>query len=93
MTSTVLKIRSRVRRRRTLVVASVLLAVAFVAALSLSIGDYPLAPADLLRTLAGGGDRVESYVVFQVRAPRLSMAILVGAALGAAGGLLQSLLG
>ncbi|HEX5857333.1 MAG TPA: iron chelate uptake ABC transporter family permease subunit [Microbacterium sp.] len=81
------------RRRRTLVVASVLLAVAFVAALSLSIGDYPLAPADLLRTLAGGGDRVESYVVFQVRAPRLAMAILVGAALGAAGGLLQSLLG
>ena len=74
-------------------VASVLLAVVVVAMLSLSIGDYPIAPADLWRTLWGGGDRVESYVVFQVRAPRLAMALLVGAALGAAGGLLQSLLG
>lgn len=93
MTSSVLEIQSLVRRRRTTVVASVLLAVLGVAMLSLSIGDYPIAPADLWRTLRGGGERVESYVVFQVRAPRLVMALLVGAALGAAGGLLQSLLG
>jgi len=93
VTSPVLEIRSLVRRRRTTVVVSVLLAVLAVAMLSLSIGDYPIPPADLWRTLWGGGERVESYVVFQVRAPRLIMALLVGAALGAAGGLLQSLLG
>jgi iron complex transport system permease protein len=93
VTSPVLAIRTRVRRRRTLVVVSVLVAVAAVAVISFSIGDYPLAPADLWRTLSGGGSRVESYVVFQVRAPRLAMAVLVGAALGMAGGLLQSLLG
>lgn len=92
-TSAVLEIRSRVRRRRTLVVASALLAVVVVATVSLSIGDYAIAPAELWRTLWGGGDRAQTYVVFQVRAPRLAMALLVGAALGAAGSLLQSLLG
>lgn len=92
MTSAVLEIRTRVRRRRAIVVTGVLVAVVVVAVVSLSIGDYPIAPADLWRTLWGGGDRAQSYVVFQVRTPRLIMALLVGAALGAAGALLQSLL-
>ncbi|MCW3494401.1 FecCD family ABC transporter permease [Microbacterium sp. SSM24] len=92
MTSPVLEIRARARRRRTLVVGGVLLAVAILAIVSLSMGDYPISPADVWITLWGGGDRPQSFVVFQVRLPRLAMAVLVGAALGAAGGLLQSLL-
>lgn len=47
MTASVLEIRARVRRRRRLIVASVLLTVVVVAMVSLSIGDYPIAPADL----------------------------------------------
>ncbi len=92
MTPSVQDVRARVGRRRGLVVLSVVAAVIAVAAVSLSIGDYAITPGDLWRTLWGGGDRVQSYVVFQVRAPRLAMALLVGAALGAAGAILQSLL-
>ncbi len=92
MTSSVIEIRRRVARRRVVVVAGVLLVVLAVAVLSFSLGDYPIAPADLWRTLWGGGDRAQSYVVFQVRAPRLAMALLAGMALGAAGALLQALL-
>ncbi|WP_318247097.1 FecCD family ABC transporter permease [Microbacterium gallinarum] len=92
MTASVLEVRARVSRRRSLVVSAVLAALLLLAMLSLSIGDYPIAPADVWTTLWGGGDRVQSYVIFQVRAPRLVMALVVGAALGAAGGLLQSLL-
>ncbi len=92
MTSSVLEIRARVRRRRAVVVGAALLAVAIVAVVSLSLGDYPIPPADLWRTLWGGGERAQAYVVFQVRMPRLAMALLVGAALGVAGALLQSLL-
>jgi iron complex transport system permease protein len=88
----VIQIRTRVRRRRTLVLAGVLTVVVVVAVLSLSIGDYPIPPADVWQTLWGAGDRAESYVIFQVRLPRLAMALVVGAALGAAGALLQSLL-
>jgi len=93
VTASVLEIRARVRRRRSIVVSAVLLAVVVVAVVSLSMGDYAIAPADLWRTLWGGGDRAQTYVVFQVRAPRVVMALLVGASLGAAGALLQSLLG
>ncbi|MDY0909889.1 FecCD family ABC transporter permease [Microbacterium sp. CFBP9034] len=93
MTSSVLEIRSRVGRRRTLVVTAALIGALAIAIVSLSVGDYPIALPDLWRTLWGGGDRAQSYVVFQVRAPRLAMALLVGASLGAAGALLQSLLG
>lgn len=85
-------VRARVRRRRLVVAAGVALAVVLVTAFSLSIGDYALSPADLWRTLWGGGSRVEEYVVFQVRAPRVAMALLVGACLGVAGAMLQSLL-
>ncbi|MDQ1128427.1 iron chelate uptake ABC transporter family permease subunit [Microbacterium sp. SORGH_AS_0888] len=85
-------VRGRARRRRLLVVSGVLLLGAVVAAASLSLGDYPLPPADLWRTLWGGGERIQSYVVFQVRLPRLLMALLVGACLAVAGALLQTLL-
>ncbi|WP_439593178.1 FecCD family ABC transporter permease [Microbacterium sp.] len=88
----VVEIRAHVRRRRLLVVLVVLVALLAVAVVSLSAGQYAIAPADLWRTLWGGGDRAQSYVVFQVRMPRLAMAVVVGAALGIAGALLQSLL-
>ena len=71
MTASVLEVRARVSRRRSLVVSAVLAALLLLAMLSLSIGDYPIAPADVWTTLWGGGDRVQSYVIFQVRAPRL----------------------
>lgn len=92
MTVSVQAIRHRVARRRGAVVAAVLSCVLIAAIVSLSVGDYAIGPAELWQTLLGGGDRVQSYIVFQVRAPRLVMALLVGAALGAAGALLQSLL-
>lgn len=85
-------VRARVARRRATVVLAVVGAVLVVSLVTLSVGDYAIAPADLWRTLTGGGSRLESYVVFQVRAPRLVMALLVGACLGIAGALLQSLL-
>jgi len=91
--SPVAAVRARVRRRRAIVVGTALLLVVVLAVAALSIGDYPMAPADVWTTLWGGGDRVQSYVIFQVRAPRLAMALLVGAALGLAGALLQTLLG
>ncbi len=85
-------VRRRTRRRTLWVLGIVGLVALATAVLSLSIGDYPLSPAQLWRTLWGGGERVEEYVVFQVRMPRLAMAVVVGAALGVAGALLQSLL-
>lgn len=90
--SVVETVRRRAATRRRWVVATCAAVAVGVAVVALSMGDFPLSPAQLVRTVTGGGERVEQYVVFQVRMPRMAMGLLAGAALGAAGALLQSLL-
>ncbi|MCP3784856.1 iron chelate uptake ABC transporter family permease subunit [Micromonospora sp. A3M-1-15] len=79
-------------RPRALVVglAGTLLALAL-AVLAVGAGDYPIAPADVLRVLAGGGSPAERFIVTELRLPRLVTALAVGAALGLAGAVFQSL--
>ncbi|SDH30085.1 FecCD family ABC transporter permease [Microbacterium pygmaeum] len=86
-------VRRRARRRKTIVLSCAIAVAVVLAVLALSLGDYPLSPAQLWQTMWGGGSRAESYVLFQVRMPRLMMALVAGAALGVAGALLQGLLG
>ncbi|MGC3864258.1 FecCD family ABC transporter permease [Micromonospora chersina] len=79
-------------RPRALVVglAGTLLALTL-AVLAVGAGDYPIAPADVLRVLAGGGSPAERFIVTELRLPRLVTALAVGAALGLAGAVFQSL--
>ncbi|WP_433280100.1 FecCD family ABC transporter permease [Micromonospora sp. CA-244673] len=79
-------------RPRALVVglAGAILALAL-AVLAVGAGDYPIAPADVLRVLAGGGSPADRFIVTELRLPRLVTALAVGAALGLAGAVFQSL--
>ena len=70
------------------VLVSALAAGAF--ALNIAHGDYPLNIADVVRILAGNGTRIEHKVVFELRMGRAVTALAVGAALGCAGALTQS---
>jgi iron complex transport system permease protein len=79
-------------RRHGIVLGALGLVVLAAVVTTLMAGQYPLTPAQVWAALTGSGSRVEAYVVLQVRLPRLLMALLVGAALGVAGALLQSLL-
>lgn len=54
-------------------------------------GDYPIGFADAVRTLLGDGTVAQDYVVRELRLPRVLVALLVGAALGLAGAVFQSL--
>jgi iron complex transport system permease protein len=85
---------SRARRsRRYVVVVAVLAAVALViAAVSLCVGAYSLSVPDVIRTLLGGGEGRESFVVLQLRAPRLVLGILAAVCFAVAGALFQTLL-
>lgn len=83
--------RNAARRARTVGVVLGAIAVALGVA-ALAIGDFPMTLGQIWDVLLGGGDRAQQYVVLQVRLPRLTMALLAGAALGVAGALLQSLL-
>ncbi|GAA4664358.1 iron chelate uptake ABC transporter family permease subunit [Streptomyces chumphonensis] len=62
-----------------------------VAVVAVGSGEYPLPPADVLRTIAGQGHPADAFVVNDVRLPRVVTGLLVGAALGTAGALFQSL--
>jgi len=58
---------------------------------ALGSGDYPMGPADVLRTLGGDGTPAEQFIVNELRLPRLVTALLVGAALALSGTIFQSL--
>jgi iron complex transport system permease protein len=59
---------------------------------ALAFGPVWLDPAQLWRVMIGGADPVARAIVLDVRAPRVALALLVGAALGMSGGVLQGAL-
>ncbi len=82
-------------RTRRLAAAYIALAaaVAVLFALNLFWGSVSLAPGAVLTALLGkGGDALAGNIILQLRLPRAVMAALLGAALSAAGYLLQTFL-
>jgi iron complex transport system permease protein len=71
--------------------AGLLAACVLVGGATLVTGSVSLGPGEVLDALLGRGSGVAGFVVVDLRLPRLVMALLVGAALGAAGAIFQSL--
>lgn len=77
---------------RVLAVLLVLLSIiATLTALSMLSGQYPIALAEVLGALAGHGEPMLRMIVVEWRLPRVALAVLLGAALGASGAIFQSL--
>jgi len=66
-------------------------ALALLALAALMIGPYQLSPGQVLGALIGTGNAQAEIVVWNVRLPRVAAALLVGAALAAAGASYQAL--
>ncbi|WP_243726156.1 FecCD family ABC transporter permease [Actinomadura rubrisoli] len=81
----------RFRPRALVVAALCLLAALCMGVLLIGSGDFPMSPADVVRTLAGQGSPADSLIVNQIRLPRVVTGLAVGAALGLAGAIFQSL--
>jgi len=61
-------------------------------AVDLSVGDFPIPLGEVIRTLFGAGDDAgQRFVVMELRLPQTAVAVAVGAALGLAGALTQTL--
>ena len=58
---------------------------------ALGIGPAWLSPAEVVRTLLGGGEEVSRTIVLDIRLPRIVLAALVGCALGVSGAAMQGL--
>ena len=82
------------RRRRTVLVCAVLVAAVLALAwLSLVWGGRTGDTLDYLAGLLGTGEGGGEFTIGRLRLPRVALAVLVGAALGIAGGIFQSVLG
>ncbi|SDF79228.1 iron complex transport system permease protein [Lentzea fradiae] len=72
---------------------TVLLAAAtfLVFCVSISVGDFTIGLDAVLRTLAGQGERVDEFVIMDLRMPRALVGLIAGIALGVSGALTQSI--
>lgn len=73
---------------RLLLISLLLLASA---GLSLSLGSFPTPPMQVLRALIAPQSSDIAFIIWELRLPRIVLAILVGAALAIAGAILQSI--
>lgn len=81
--------RTRASRRRPLVLAGLLGALAVTVLLSVTIGAKPVPPADVWHALTGPTGTENDIVIRSLRIPRTAVGVLAGIALGVAGALMQ----
>ncbi|MFD4632836.1 FecCD family ABC transporter permease [Streptomyces sp. NPDC058284] len=79
--------------RPWLVLVTLLLAAAtfLVFCLSISIGDFPIGMSRVMATLVGHGERVDEFIIMDLRMPRALAGLVVGIALGVSGAITQSI--
>ncbi|MEU8796439.1 iron ABC transporter permease [Spirillospora sp. NPDC048819] len=75
------------------VLVALLLAAAtfLVFCLSIGAGDFPIALPRVIATIFGGGERVDKFVIMDLRMPRALAGLVVGIALGTSGAITQSI--
>ncbi|MEH2049971.1 FecCD family ABC transporter permease [Nostoc sp.] len=80
-------------QRVTRVLLVVLLVTLAVLGMSLSLGNYPIPPADIVKAVLGlpTQDPESPFVVVTLRLPRVLISWLIGVGLGVAGAILQGL--
>src|SRR5881394_289385 len=79
-------------RRRSGVLAGLLVLVLLLALLSLGIGPVRLSPLTIIEALFGAGSDVHQVIVREIRLPRTILGFAIGAILGLSGAALQGLL-
>ncbi|MBE0399370.1 iron ABC transporter permease [Halomonas sp. FME1] len=75
--------------KSTVLLLSLLLAAS--AGLSLCLGSFPTPPLEVLGALTAPQNSDITFIIWELRLPRIVLAILVGAALAMAGAILQSI--
>src|SRR5213596_1877147 len=79
-------------RRRSGVLAGLLILLVLLALISLGVGPVRLSPVAVVDALFGGGSDVAQVIVREIRLPRTILAVAIGAILGLSGAALQGLL-
>ncbi|MFK0245366.1 FecCD family ABC transporter permease [Amycolatopsis azurea] len=82
----------RLDRRSVVVCLLLSLAIACIAVLALMTGSYLFSPGQVVSALTGGQTGLVHDIVVEWRLPRVTAALVFGAALGASGAIFQSML-
>ncbi|MGN7409422.1 FecCD family ABC transporter permease [Sporosarcina sp. SAFN-010] len=59
--------------------------------ISLNVGRYSIPPMEVLQTLMGNGSKKQNIVLFDLRLPRMIIAVLMGMGLAVSGAVLQGI--
>jgi iron complex transport system permease protein len=81
----------RKRKRTVFVLTALAVAIVLTFIVSMNTGLIRLSPADLLRTLSGGGTERQNLILFDFRLPRIVISVLIGMGLAISGAVLQAL--
>jgi iron complex transport system permease protein len=81
----------RIRLRGVVATVAIVLLALCLGILAVCLGDFFVAPSDVIAALVGVGTPKNTLVVVEWRLPRVLLALVFGAALGAAGAIFQSL--
>lgn len=79
-----------IQKNKSIGVVCILLLLATVM-LSLMLGSYSMSPREVIQTILGNGNKLQNFTIFQVRLPRITLAIIVASALGVSGSILQTI--
>src|ERR1700720_2011866 len=79
-------------RRRSGLMAGLVVLVALLVLVSLGVGPVRLSPVSVIDALFGGGSDVQQVIVREIRLPRAILGLAIGAILGLSGAALQGLL-
>lgn len=90
------QIRHQLAGRRRMVTTSLLVLLAILFAAALYLGDFPVAPADVVRSLlsplTGEVNKGVDFIVLNVRLPRAALAVLTGPSFALSGIIFQTIL-
>ncbi len=79
----------RTRSIRLVIVIGAALVIGFI--ISLNIGRYSISPIEVWQTLLGNGSKKQQIVLYDLRLPRMIIAVLMGAGLAVSGAVLQGI--
>lgn len=89
LTATAPAVPARKRRRRPVIIATLFVLVLLCVVASIAVGAKPISIADVWAGLVSPEDSENDVIVRSLRIPRTILGLLVGAALGMAGALMQ----
>lgn len=83
---------NRYLRKKRMAFALASIAALVMALYAVGVGSIPISIPEIFRVLLGGGEEMSRTAVLNIRLPRVTAAILVGAALASAGAVMQCVL-